>query len=42
MGYIKYKTDDNVFHESYGAGQVIVDNGNSVVVRFETVYQKSY
>lgn len=40
MSYIKYKPDDNVFHESYGAGQVIMDNGDSVVVRFETGIQE--
>jgi len=36
MSYIKYKSNDNVFHESYGTGQVIMDNGVSVVIRFET------
>lgn len=40
MSSIQYKPDDNVFHESYGAGQVIMDNDDSVVVRFETGIQE--
>jgi ERCC4-related helicase len=40
MSNIQYTPNDNVHHDSYGAGQVIMDNGNSVIVRFESGIQE--
>ncbi len=36
----QYLPNDNVFHETYGSGQVIIDNGDSVIVRFDTGIQE--
>ena len=36
----QYLPNDNVFHETYGSGQVIVDNDDSVIVRFDNGIQE--
>ena len=36
----QYLPNDNVFHETYGSGQVIVDNRDSVIARFDTGIQE--
>ena len=40
MSTVQYSPEDNVFHKSFGAGQVIIDNGNSVIVRFDSGIQE--
>ena len=40
MSNIQYSPNDNVHHDTYGSGQVIMDNGNSVVVRFDDGIQE--
>ena len=40
MSNIQYAPNDNVHHDTYGSGQVIMDNGNSVIVRFEIGIQE--
>ena len=35
-----YNPKDNVHHDIYGPGQVILDNGDSVIVRFDTGIQE--
>ena len=40
MSTIQYSPNDNVHHDSYGSGQVIMDNGASVIVRFDSGIQE--
>jgi len=40
MNTIQYSPEDNVYHQNYGAGQVIIDNGASVIVRFDSGIQE--
>ena len=40
MNTIQYSPEDNVYHQNYGAGQVIIDNGDSVIVRFDAGIQE--
>jgi len=40
MSNIQYSQNDNVHHISYGFGQVIIDNGDSVIVRFYSGIQE--
>ncbi|MDA3832165.1 MAG: SNF2-related protein, partial [Spirochaetales bacterium] len=40
MSTVQYSPEDNVFHQSYGAGLVIIDNGDSVIVRFDSGIQE--
>ena len=36
----QYAPNDNVHHDTFGSGQVIIDNGDSVIVRFDSGIQE--